>query len=471
LPVLYDEAGQPLLSADFFRHVAQLVAQHGSDVWFASSAEALTQGFELPPQWQGKTLVKSQDTLDVWLDSGCSHRAVLHQHPELAWPADVYFEGSDQHRGWFQSSFWTALVADGALPYRHLITHGFVVGEDKRKISKSDGKPQTADDYVGRLGADIVRWWICSEDYRNDVPLSEGILDQMAQGYRCIRNTLRFLLGNLHDFDATQAVPTTQLLPLDQWALYETALLARNVTAAMDAFEFHKATQQLGYFCSVTLSATYHDSLKDRLYTTSPQGHARRSAQSVLHTVLHTLLGLLAPVLVFTADEAFGHTPQAAQQAQQSPGHAPSVHLQPWPVAIEGLCSDAQLQTTHAAVAELLSLKGPVNEALEAMRQAKTLGQSLDAQLHICLGAQHPLAGPLQQHAQHLAELFIVSAVHVELVDAQADARPQVRATKASGLRCPRSWRWVPQLAQHPHFGPVSPRCHQALVAKYPDLT
>ena len=202
LPVFYDDEGEPLLNASLIELIARKIEQANTDIWFDLSEDELIDGFDLPAEWKGKKLVKGMDTLDVWIDSGCSHRAVLKGEEELEWPADLYLEGSDQHRGWFQSSLWTSMVAYRKAPYRHILTHGFVVDGEGRKISKSDGKPQTADSYATKYGAGVLRLWVCSEDFRRDIPLSDEILGQVVRAYRTLRNTIRFQLGTLFDFTA-----------------------------------------------------------------------------------------------------------------------------------------------------------------------------------------------------------------------------------------------------------------------------
>ena len=201
IPVFFDDEENPLLDAELIRFLALKIEQHGSDLWFSSDEESLLAGYELNNFWKNKKLSKSKDTLDVWIDSGCSHRSVLRKEKVLDWPADLYLEGSDQHRGWFQSSLWTSMVSYDSAPYKRILTHGFVVDGDGRKISKSDGKPQTADSYINKYGADVLRLWVCSEDFRRDIPLSEEILEQVVRSYRTLRNTIRFQLGNLSDFN------------------------------------------------------------------------------------------------------------------------------------------------------------------------------------------------------------------------------------------------------------------------------
>lgn len=456
LPAFYNEAGEALLDADIIRALADKIAKHGTDLWFAQSAQDLLEGIALPEGWNAGDLRKGTDTLDVWIDSGCSHRAVLQQTEGLQWPADLYLEGSDQHRGWFQSSIWTGVVADGRAPYKRILTHGFIVNEQKRKISKSDnhGKPQTAESYIAKYGADLIRLWVASVDYRNDVPVSDGILKQVVNTYRTIRNTLRFQLGNLHDFDpAKNAVPFEQMTPLDQWALHMTAELIDEARDAYDAYAFHRVYQLANTFCNETLSALYHDILKDRLYTYAPNWPDRRSSQTAIYHIFNALVRVLAPILTFTTDEAFSHAAAGEDLTSDS------IHLQDWPEA------PTQWKDNPAAreIAALLEFRHRVNEALEVARQAKTIGQSLDAQVRLCGPANDPTWELLHRHAVHLPELLIVS--HVEL-EAHKQSSITVEVSHASGVRCPRSWRWVSELVSCEPYGNVSPRCREALKAQ-----
>jgi len=457
IPAFYDENGEALLDAGVIRGIAGKIARHGTNLWFEQEPEALLEDVELPEGWEERRLIKGQDTLDVWIDSGCSHRAVLRQHPDLAWPADIYLEGSDQHRGWFQSSLWTAMIADGAAPYKRVITHGFIVDESRKKISKSDGKPQTAESYVGRYGADIIRLWLSTEDYRNDIPISENILKQVSQSYRTLRNTLRFQLGNLYDFDPqTNDVPLEERNILDQWALDKTLTLIREVTAAYEHYEFHRVYHHINNFCSNTLSATYHDILKDRLYTYAPDWAERRSSQAALYRIAGVLTRLLAPILTFTADEA-----HAELVAIRGEGPEPaSVHLESWPEE-KARWDDP---TAREAIDGILAFRSRVNDKLEEARQRKEIGQSLDAQVTLSGPPADKTFELLERYETLLPELFIVS--QVTLVPERNRDAVDVEVRHAEGVRCPRSWRWVPRLVDAGEYGEVSPRDREALIAK-----
>lgn len=453
IPAFYNEAGEAFLSAEVITAIAEKVSVHGTDIWFEKTAEELLAGIPLPPTWQGKgPFKKGTDTLDVWIDSGCSHRAVLQRHKDLCWPADLYLEGSDQHRGWFQSSIWTGVIADGKAPYKSILTHGFIVDENKKKISKSDGKPQTADGYIQQYGADLVRLWVSSVDYRTDVPISEKIFKNVVNTYRTIRNTLRFQTGNLHDFDFNRdAVAFADMTALDKWVLHKTAEMVEQVKTAYDAYEFHRVNHWINTFCNETLSALYHDILKDRLYTYAPTWFERRSSQTAIYHVFHCLVRVIAPILVFTADEAWSH---AVSNKDYTNG---SVHLEDWPVIPAEWLSDS----TADEVEKILAFRHRVNEQLEGVRQAKILGQSLDAQVLIEGCTKDPIWEVLKKHAETLNEYFIVSKV--TLLENPQQATPVVTVKHADGVRCPRSWRWVPELVACEGYEPVSPRCRDAL--------
>ena len=451
--------GEALLDAGVARHVADQVAAHGADWWWSASVAEILAGAPVPAAWP-RELRKGTDTLDVWIDSGTSHLAVCARHPDLHWPADLYLEGSDQHRGWFQSSLWTAVIARGAAPYRAVLTHGFVVNEKRQKISKSDGKPSTADDYVKRYGADIVRLWVASENYQNDIPLSDAIFETVSNQYRAVRNTLRWQLGSLADFDpARDALPLEKLSPVDRWLLGEVARLVREVTDACEAYEFHRAAAALAAFTTTTLSAAYTSIVKDRLYTLAPADPLRRSTQTALHHAFRAYIRLLAPFLPFTADEAWSHAVAKGEYTD-----ADSVHLQPWPEVPAGW-EDA---AASADVATALRVAGAaVNGPLEQLRQAKVIGQNLDAAVTVTGDPADADFAALQRLADCLSELWIVSAVTLQ---PRPGAALAVAAAKAPGVRCPRSWRWVPELVEAGKFGPVSPRCRAALLAKYGSL-
>ena len=444
LPAFFNESGEPLLDAEVIDALADKIAQRGTQWWFESDETTLLEGISLPKTWSGP-LHKSNDTLDVWIDSGCSHVAVL--QPKGWEPADLYFEGSDQHRGWFQSSLFTALVTGDRAPYKTVLTHGFFVDEERKKISKSSGSPQTAEAYVSKYGADILRLWIASEDYRNDIPVSDAILQQVIATYRTMRNTLRFQLGNLYDFKPNNAIAYSQLLPIDRWVLSETNRLIDGVTKAYNAYDFHKVYQQINRFCTLTLSARYHDILKDRLYTLQADGLERRSAQTVLYTVCQTLIQLLAPILTFTADEAWGYL-----QGDADFGYDQPVHLSDFPKT-NAQWNDEALDKDFT---ELFQIREKVQIELEKARQQKLIGQSLDAQIILTVGEQSHEWAVLKRYESYLPEYWIVSAVHLTV---GSESGCSIAVKHADGVQCPRTWRWVDKLVEVEGFGPVSERC------------
>ncbi|MDR1438262.1 MAG: isoleucine--tRNA ligase [Puniceicoccales bacterium] len=447
MPLFFDEDGRPLLDGNVIRAIGEKIRKLGSDCWFQQSPEELLHGIALPDSWQGKRLFKGTDTLDVWIDSGCSSKAVLRERSDLAFPADIYVEGSDQHRGWFQSSLWCSVIDCGAAPYRTILTHGFIVGEDKKKISKSDGKPQTADDYIRTYGADVVRLWISSEDFRNDIPISDGILQHVVSAYGTLRNTLRYQLGNLYDFDEkSDAIPMEKMLPVDRWALDQARQLIGEVGDAYEKCEFHRIYRAVLNFCTVTLSATYHDILKDRLYTYAADGLERKSAQTAMCKILLTLIRLLLPIIPFTADEAYAHL-------QCNCAFAPhSAHLLDWPNAEHFQGNES----VAADVDRLLAVRSTVYRQLEIMRQKKIIGKSLEARVRIRLGnGTGEVEKLLRRYGDDLAELFIVSQVSLET---GGDDEISVEVEKAQGKRCDRCWRWVTDGAEV-NQNHLCPRC------------
>lgn len=309
IPIFYcGECGEPVINPDIINHVSDLFCKFGSDIWFAKPAQdLLPEGFTCP-SCSSQTFTKETDIMDVWFDSGSSHMAVLETYPELRWPADMYLEGSDQHRGWFNSSLSTAVAVRGVAPYRQVLTHGFIVDEKGYKMSKSSGNVVDPLEMIEEMGADILRLWVASADYRNDISVSKNIIKQASEAYRKIRNTCRFILGNLYDFDpARDAVPYDQLSELDRWALLKLDKVVRRVSEAFDDYEFHVVFHTVHNFCTVDLSNIYFDILKDKLYCNRADDPARRSAQTVLHQLINTLVAILAPILAFTSEEIWGY--------------------------------------------------------------------------------------------------------------------------------------------------------------------
>ncbi|MFA6546313.1 MAG: isoleucine--tRNA ligase [Limisphaerales bacterium] len=476
IPAFYDAQGEPILDAAIVRKAADLFEQHGSNIWFEKTAAELWVLCR-PADWTGReATAKSSDTLDVWIDSGSSSRAVLMRRTELqhalgvpasagpasapippkggtpnAWQADVYLEGSDQHRGWFQSSLLLSLAGNGAAPFKTVLTHGFMVDEDREKISKSKQgqgaytKPQTADRYINEYGADVLRLWVASQDYRNDIVVSEERLKKVSETYRGIRNALRYQLSNLYDFDpARHTVPDAQLTGLDRWVLGEFAKLEAEVARAYDAYEFHVVYQKLSQFVAVELSSIYHDVVKDRLYTDPANSARRRSTQTALHRMVTRLCQMLAPVLVFTADEAWEFIPGKP---------TPSVHLSEWePQAFERT-TDELVLWNNLFVIRNLELEG-----LEEARQKKLIGKALDAKLDIV--GHVNLLRPVHEYPELLRELSNVSQLSIALHD---EERVDSKVSKASGLKCERCWHWETEVGANAEHPTLCPRCVEAV--------
>lgn len=460
LPIFYNESGEPLLDESVVRGIADKIGQYGSDYWFTASETELLDGISLPDGWDVNNLKKSTDSLDVWIDSGNSHRAVLEHREELSWPADIYFEGSDQHRGWFQSSMWTSVIYkhQGA-PFRNVLTHGFIVGADKKKISKSDGKPQTADDYINKYGADVIRLWISSENFRSDITISDDIINHVSSTYRTIRNTLRFQIGNLYDFDVSRhEVSQKEMTVIDIWALQKCKQLISDITKAYEEYDFHRVYQLINRFCSVELSAIYHDILKDRLYTFASNSYERRSSQTAIFKIFNVLIRLLAPIITFTCDEALSFFVDGNEHSKHH------VQLLEWPLENDIITNN----DAERDVDGLLSFKQNVNEQLEHARKEKLIGQSLDAKVTITISSSDIRINLLKKYLDILPEIFIVSQVGI--VVSESDSVCSIDIAKAEGQRCPRSWKWVNNLIKAGEFGMVSQRSYDALKEKYPEL-
>ncbi len=417
LPVFYSPDGKPVLDAKVIRKLADLVAEHGSNIWFELSDDDLAGKLGLP-----KGTTKRNDTIDVWIDSGVSHKAVCATHPELRDPADMYLEATDQHRGWFQSSLMTSIALNNRAPYKTCVTHGFVVDVDGKKISKSSSydKPMDAGHFVGRHGADLVRLWASSINYTDDVPFSEEMFTRLGDTYRRIRNTLRILLGNLFDFpSAGVGDPGSRLAPqltlVDRWILERLGEVVRDCRAAYEAFEFHKVYHTLNQFCAVDLSSLYIDITKDRMYCDAPDASRRRATQAVMHEVFDALCRLLAPILVFTADEAWRHF-----------GGKSSIHIEEFPPARQ-----RQTEATEQ-VAELLKLRAVIGQAIEKARQEKLIGNALEAA--VTLNSSSDVTEAIDK--SELEEFFILSDLTIN-----HSKEPSATVGKTPHKKCARCWR------------------------------
>jgi isoleucyl-tRNA synthetase len=367
------------------------------------------------------------------------------------WQSDMYLEGSDQHRGWFQSSLLLSLAGNGAAPFRTVLTHGFMVDADREKISKSKQgqagyeKPQTADAYVKKWGADVVRLWVSSQDFRNDIIVSEERIGKVSETYRGIRNALRYQLSNLYDFDpAKHTVADDQLTGLDRWILGEFSKLEKDVIEAYDKFEFHVVYQRLSQFIAVELSAVYHDVIKDRLYTDPADSPRRRSTQTALHRLVTGLCTMLSPILAFTADEAWQCVPGQRR---------PSVHEADWsPTAL------ARSEAESGAWAGLFTLREKLLPELEKARQAKTIGKSLEAR--IILRGSDALLVDAKAHLEYLRELANVSQLEVE---SNGEGTVPVQVVRAEGQKCERCWHWETDVGSNPEHPTICGRCLEAV--------
>ena len=439
--------------------VVELFEREGADAWYKRSAEEILPAGAKCPKCGGPKLHKEMDILDVWFESGCSQAAVLGREPGLPWPADYYLEGGDQHRGWFHSSLLCAIGAKGATPYRGCGTEGWTLDPQGRAMSKSLGNGVDPVEVAEKLGAEIVRLWVGSVDFREDVMASDELMKRIADSYRKIRNTFRYILSNLDGFDARlDRVAFAEMHPLDQYILLRAAEVTNDVRGHYDTFTFHKAMQRLNDFCIVDLSAIYFDVLKDRLYTSAPKSHARRSAQTALWRLGDALVRLMAPIISFTAEEVWEFLPRLT-------GSPDSVHLTLFPEARE-LTGDAPQDFDAAGHIEewsrLLGVRDEALKALETARVAKQIGGSLEAQLHV--SAPDPLYSLLDRHRDQLRYLFIVSDVVLDKAAAtNGDTGLQIKVTKAPGAKCERCWNYSIHVGEDKTYPTVCERCSAVL--------
>jgi len=456
IPILTcDSCGEPAMEQAVFDKVAEIVRKEGSDAWWIRPAEDFyPEGGLVCKRCGGTHFHKEKDILDVWFDSGSTHLGVLETRPELHWPADLYLEGSDQHRGWFKSSLLTSVVSrNGRPPYKAVLTHGYTVDEKGRKMSKSLGNGVDPLEVCKQYGADILRLWVASADYRGDVSASPNIIKQVAESYRKIRNTLRYLLGNLYDYNpATDAVSRDEMLEIDRWAMHRLQQVVGRVNQAYKDYDFHLVYHTLNNYCSVDLSAVYLDVLKDRLYTSRADSVERRSAQTVLYAVADALIRMLTPVLSFTAEEAYRYLPK--------PADAPvTTQLLSMPEVDPAFVDDRLGEQWE----RLLEVRTAVQAVLEKARQDKFIGSSQEAAVHLYVtgGAAGGLADLLESHLPDLAALFIVSDVKLF---AGGQAAPSgtyygqgpedltIEVVRAEGEKCERCWNYreLGKVPQHP---------------------
>ncbi|MBI4684660.1 MAG: isoleucine--tRNA ligase [Nitrospirae bacterium] len=434
--------------------IIKSVAEKGADIWFIKTAdEFLPQGYRCK-KCNSASFSKEMDILDVWFDSGVSHTAVMENDSRLSWPADMYLEGSDQHRGWFQSSLLASVGTKGSSSYRTVLTHGFVVDGSGKKMSKSLGNVIAPQEVINANGAEILRLWVSAEDYRDDIRISKEILDRLTEAYRKIRNTARFLLGNLHNFDGRDH--TGDLIEIDRWAMSRLQQLTLKITSAYENFDFHEVYHLLHNFCVVDMSSFYLDILKDRLYTFKTDSKERRAAQWVLHNILLTMTKLMAPIISFTAEEIWGFISGNKEE---------SIFLSSFPRAAERFLNP-ELEEKWSG---LITIRNEVNKALEIKRQSKFIGNSLAAKIILYLPENEFTL--LKDYKEFLSTLFIVSNAEIRLASEKIDGAYEseeikgihIVVEKAEGNKCERCWNWSISVGSHADEPEVCERCYNVI--------
>lgn len=450
IPIFYCEPkNHPLVTPESIEAVRQRVAAEGSDAWWQHEADALLPPGTSCPECGATSFRKETDIMDVWFDSGSSHVAVLETRPGLSWPADLYLEGTDQYRGWFQSSLLTAVSTRGAAPYRAVVTHGFVLDEHGRKMSKSLGNVIDPAAVIEQYGADILRLWVSSVNYTDDVRVSENVLKQLSEAYRKIRNTARFLLSNLADFDPREhTVSHEAMAEVDRYAMHRLQAFIGEVTSALDAYEFYRFYQLVQNYCVVDLSSFYLDIQKDALYAEGARSAARRSAQTAVHAILLALTSLIAPVLSHLAEDVWQHLPEGSRYGVDT------VFLTDWPVA-DALWTDAALAAKWEAIAQW---RETALKALEAARQAKVIGASLEAAVTLVPHTDEVAAHLATLEPEAIAKILIVSQAEVA-PRADGEGPLSVAVAEASGEKCQRCWTYSPELGTDPEHPTLCPRC------------
>ena len=451
--------GKVLNSRQAFDAVVELFARKGADSWYElEPRDILPQGTKCS-SCHGSEFRKETDIIDVWFESGCSQAAVLGREPGLPWPADLYFEGGDQYRGWFHSSLLCSTGTRGSAPYRAVATSGWTLDPQGRATSKSLGNGLDPVDIANRLGGEIVRLWAASVDFQEDVTVSEGLMERVAENYRKFRNTFKYILGNLYDFDPEQqAVKFEDMLPLDQYMLLRAAEMSDRVCKWYGSFEFHRVYHQLHDFCAVDMSNIYFDVLKDRLYTAAPNSRARRSAQTAVWRIGEALVRLLAPVMSFTTEEVWSFLPKIS-------GRQESVHLAYFPQTddITGKVPDeSYTKGLRADFDSLMAVRDEALKALETARQEKMIGSSLEAV--VTIHASDGLYKVLDRYRQEMRYLLIVSGVEIVQASGGNGSSPvRVEVTKAPGEKCERCRNYSVHVGEDQRYPTVCERCLAAL--------
>ena len=460
---LCEACGKPLNDKAVNAKVVALFAKSGADAWFTPESDNLLPAGTKCPHCAATKFEKETDIFDVWLESGASYLALVAEEksadePDYPWPADLYLEGGDQYRGWFQSSLLCAMGVHATPPYKGVVTPGWTLDEKGQAMSKSRGNDVDPVDISNRLGGEVVRLWVASVDFREDVVGSEALMLRVAENYREIRNKLfKNALGNLFDFDPqANALPFEKLDPLDQYMLRQTWAMVRDVRKWYDEFAFHKIYHRINHFCVVELSAFYFDVIKDRLYTFAPNSAGRRSAQTAIWRICEAAARLLAPILTFTCEEVWTHLPKL-------PGRPDSVHLADFPSAADvlGTASLSEDDPQAQDWTTLLAIREQALKALEEARNTKSIGKSLEAQLLIT--AADPAYSVLQRHAGQLRYLFIVSAVSLAQGSGNGTGGVHIEVKKADGAKCDRCWNFSTHVGEDKSYPTVCERCSAVL--------
>ncbi len=455
IAVYCKKCGKPFTSREIAEHVASIFEKEGSNAWFSKSVKELLHPGTKCPYCGGEEFELEQDILDVWFESGVSYAAVAENDPDMGFPVDLYLEGSDQHRGWFHSSLLTSVITRGEAPYKAVLTHGFVVDGQGRKMSKSLGNVISPEEIIKQHGAEILRLWVAAEDYRDDIRISQEILKRLVDAYRRIRNTIRFMLGNLYDFEPSKDnIHYNDLLPIDKYMLHRTNQLIKRIRKAYDEYDFHIVYHSIHNFCVVDLSAFYLDILKDRLYTWASKSKGRRSAQTVIYRILRTLIKLIAPVTSFTAYEAWKFLPGEKSE---------NLFAEPFPEEVQEYYNEPLAEEWEIIV----KIREEVNKALEIKRQEKFIGHSLDAR--VLIEAEGREKEILQKYIDDLPFIFITSQAELvektdgEFYEAEAIKNLRISVQKAIGKKCQRCWNYSPTVGQNPDYPDLCEKCVRAL--------
>jgi len=450
--------GKPLNDPAINRKVVELFARSGADAWFTSEPDTLVPAGTKCPHCSGTKFEKETDIFDVWLESGTSYLALVAAEPENPWPSDLYLEGGDQFRGWFQSSLLCGMGVRATPPYKGVVTPGWTLDDKGQAMSKSRGNDVDPVDISSRLGGEIVRLWVASVDFREDVVGSEALMQRIGENYKKIRNTFRYVLSNLYDFDpAKDAVPFDKMEELDQYMLRQTSAFAADIKNWYDEFAFHKIYHRVNHFCIVDLSAFYFDVLKDRLYISAPKSHARRSAQTAVWRIGEALTRLLAPIMSFTCEEVWKYLPKVT-------GREESVHLAMFPGAAD-LLGAGVAEKEDAQEKEWENLRLVRDEVLKALEEARTnklIGTGLEAQ--VLVAAAEPLYGLLKRYESQLRYLFIVSAVSLTQAGGNGEGLGvKVEVKRADGQKCERCWNYSIHVGEDKNYPTVCERCSAVL--------